>query len=92
MKFRVIPPGEFLMGSSEEEIAKLLEEAKELKTVERPESFIDRIPDEGPQHKVTLTKPFEVSIHEVTRGQFRKFVEQAKHKTDAEQSGKGGMG
>lgn len=31
--------------------------------------------DEGPQHTVTIAKPFAVGIHEVTVGEFRRFVE-----------------
>lgn len=89
MKFRVIPPGEFRMGSSEEEIARLLEEAREQ---EVDSWFIERIPLEGPQHHVTLTTPFAMSIHEVTRGQFRQFVESTGYKTDAEKDGNGGRG
>jgi len=88
MKFRVVPPGEFMMGSSKEEIAKLLAEAKQ----QQSQWSIERIPQEGPRHKVTLTKPFGVSIYEVTRGQFRQFVEATGYKTDAEKDGKGGFG
>jgi formylglycine-generating enzyme required for sulfatase activity len=40
--------------------------------------------DEGPPHKVTLTKGFYVGVHHVTVGQFRKFVEAANSKTEAE--------
>lgn len=86
MKLRVIPPGEFLMGSSEEEIAKLLKESK------LPVSADKRILNERPQHRVTLTKPFGLAIHEVTRGQFWKFVDATGCKTDAEKDGKGGIG
>ena len=90
MKFRVIPPGEFLMGSSEVEIANLEREANAMETPDR--WYIDRIPSEGPQHSVTLTKPFGLAIHEVTRGQFRQFVEVSGYKTDAERDGLGGYG
>lgn len=89
MKFRVIPPGEFLMGSSQEEIVKLMEEAK----VQGAAAWsVKLMPNEGPQHNVTLTKPFALGIHEVTRGQFRQFVEAKGYKTDAEKDGKGGNG
>jgi len=50
------------------------------------------IPGEGPQHQVRITKPFALSSHEVTRGQFRQFVEETGYKTEAEQDGKGGYG
>ena len=86
MKFRVIPPGEFLMGSNEEDVAKLSVDAKQQK------ALIVQIMTESPQHRVTLTKPFGMSIHEVTRGQFRQFVEANGYKTDAEKDGKGGSG
>jgi formylglycine-generating enzyme required for sulfatase activity/serine/threonine protein kinase len=89
MKFRVIPPGEFLMGSSEEEIAKLLTQAEE-QGLRR--WYTDRIRFEGAQHHVTLTKPFAMSIHEVTRGKFRQFVETTGYETDAEREGQGGSG
>lgn len=40
--------------------------------------------DEKPVHKVTLTKPFYLGKHEVTVGQFRRFVEASGYVTDAE--------
>ena len=39
---------------------------------------------EKPAHKVTLSKAFHMGRHEVTVGQFRRFVEAAGYKTDAE--------
>jgi formylglycine-generating enzyme required for sulfatase activity len=48
--------------------------------------------EEETQHQVTLTKPIYIGIHEVTVGQFRKFVEAEGYKTDAERDGKGGDG
>jgi formylglycine-generating enzyme required for sulfatase activity len=41
------------------------------------------------QFQVTLTKPFYLSKHEVTVGQFRRFVEAKKYKTDGEKNGGG---
>lgn len=89
MRFRVIPPGEFLMGNSEKELADLLAEAEKRSL---SAWIITRIPLEGPQHHVTLTKPFGMGVHEVTRGQFRQFVENAQYETDAEKDGQGGYG
>jgi formylglycine-generating enzyme required for sulfatase activity len=57
MKFAMIPPGEFLMGSPESE----------------PEAY--RF--EKPQHRVRITEPFYLGVHEVTIGQFRRFVDAA---------------
>jgi geranylgeranyl transferase type-2 subunit beta len=41
------------------------------------------------QHKVTLTRPFYLSVHETTVGQFRRFVEDEKYITDGERNGGG---
>ncbi|MEQ8786442.1 MAG: bifunctional serine/threonine-protein kinase/formylglycine-generating enzyme family protein [Pirellulaceae bacterium] len=90
MKFTVIPPGDFMMGSSDEEIQKLIEEAKEQS--EFFKVYSEWIPNEGPQHRVTLTKPFAMGVFEVTRGQFRQFVDATGYKTEAEKDGKGGYG
>jgi len=84
----LIPPGEFLMGSTTEEQARVMEEAKAAKA----QFAIGKIPGEGPQHRVRITKPFALSRHEVTRGQFRQFVKETGYKTEAERDGKGGYG
>jgi formylglycine-generating enzyme required for sulfatase activity len=88
MKFRIIPPGEFLMGINQEEMEKLVEAAKTLET----DWLAQSIPNSGPQHHVTLTKPLAMGIHEVTRRAFRQFVDATGFETDAEKDGKGGMG
>ncbi len=63
----VMPPGQFLMGSAQEESG--------------------RDADEGPRHWVTLSRPFAIGRCEVTRGQFRQFVEETHYRTQAEKSG-----
>jgi len=83
MKFRLIPPGEFMMGSTDKEIARLLKENWD-------EDWLERVPSEGPQHRVRIRRPFYVGIHEVAVGHFRAFVEATGYKTDAETDGKGG--
>ncbi len=72
MRLRLIPAGEFMMGSPEDEKG--------------------RGDEEGPQHRVRITKPFYIGITEVTVGQFRAFVEATGYKSDAERDEKGGWG
>jgi formylglycine-generating enzyme required for sulfatase activity len=84
----LIPPGEFLMGSTDEERARFLGLAKS----DNDQWAVKSIPSEGPQHPVRITKPFRLSRHEVTRGQFRQFVEEMDYRTEAERDGRGGGG
>jgi formylglycine-generating enzyme required for sulfatase activity len=49
-----------------------------------------RYDNEGPQHEVEITRPFYLGRYEVTRGQFRRFVEDTGYSTDAERDGEGG--
>ena len=85
MKLKLIPAGEFLMGSEQT--------TAELKKMGFYVEF-DGNDDERPQHRVKLTKPFYLSIHEVTLGQFLEYynADRQKHRTDAEKDGKGGGG
>ena len=45
-----------------------------------------------PQHRVWITRPFYLGVTEVTRGQFRRFVDETGYRTEAEKDGKGGWG
>ena len=49
-------------------------------TMGSPEGERGRHDDEGPQHQVTIPKPFAVSKYEVTVGQYAEFVRETKHK------------
>ena len=57
-----------------------------------PETDKDAEDDEKPQHRVRITRPFYLGVHEVTRGQFRRFVDDSGYQTEAEKDGKGGRG
>jgi len=49
-----------------------------------PETEVGRNADEGPQHKVKITKPFYLGKYEVTVGEFTKFTDAAIYRTEAE--------
>jgi formylglycine-generating enzyme required for sulfatase activity len=66
MKLALIPPGEFTMGSADEEIAAEIERAKGDK---------GRMSAEGPSHRVKITKPFYLAIYPVTQGEFEKVMD-----------------
>jgi len=54
MKLRLIPPGEFMMGS--------------------PESDEGRRDNEGPQHRVRITRPFYMGVYPVTQSQWASVI------------------
>jgi formylglycine-generating enzyme required for sulfatase activity/serine/threonine protein kinase len=78
-KMILIPPGEFLMGSSDEHV----ESALKLGEVE-DQGILDRVRYERPQHAVVITKPFWMGATEVTVGEFKKFTAATNYQTDAE--------
>ncbi len=84
----LIPPGEFLMGSTPEQnvVAKTMGEDDKIKP---DDYYFQRLPEEMPQHKVTISQPFLMGSTEVTVAQFRKFVEASKYITEAEKYGFG---
>ena len=63
MKFNLIPPGEFTMGSPPEEIEAAL------KAVSEAQGFQKFIHSEGPPHQIILTQPIYLGVHEVTQQQ-----------------------
>ncbi len=64
MKLVLIPAGEFMMGSGES--AEALGKACDL-----PAKLFK---DEHPQHRVKITKPFYLGVHEVTQSQYEKVM------------------
>jgi serine/threonine protein kinase len=82
MKFRLIPPGTYTMGTSSEEIATILPQV--------PEWAWDRVRSEAPPRLVQIPAPFYLATTEVTVGQFKQFVAAVGYKTVAETNGQGG--
>ena len=67
--FRLIPPGEFMMGSSAAEIEVAL------KQIEGDKAHWQQCANsESPPHKVVLTQPFYLGVYEVTQKQFQELT------------------
>ena len=76
MKLVLIPPGEFMMGSSPEAIV----------------DSAGHEMSERPPLRVRIMKPFYLGLHEVTRDTFRQFVEDQPYRTEGERDGQGSYG
>ncbi|HUG93583.1 MAG TPA: formylglycine-generating enzyme family protein, partial [Planctomycetaceae bacterium] len=88
MSLRLIPAGEFDMGTPPEDLAELPADSGWFFA----RWVADRRQAETPQHRVRITRPFYMSAHEVTVGQFRQFVEASAYRTRAESDPAGGFG
>ena len=83
MKLVLIPAGEFDMGAEED-----LDETLAAYPYCDPASLAG----ERPRHKVRITRPFYMGQHEVTLGQFLRFVEVTGYKTDMQREVKPSWG
>lgn len=82
MKLRLIPPGEFMMGSSPEDVMPAIQEDIKHGILK---DFATKVENSGlPQHKVRISRPYFVGACEVTVGQF-----QGVHKGDGLRHGRG---
>jgi len=98
MKLVLIPPGEFMMGSTKAETEEALKEVEERGLVGLDlhkrrlllNHFKQRLVFERSQHKVRITKPYYLAAHEVTVAQFMAFIEASGYRTEAETDGAGG--
>ncbi len=95
-RFRLIPPGEFMMGSTLEEVQKVQAEMKAF-AESKPEQHLASqgkdmhltlVATEYPQRRITITEPFYLAINEITVSQWAKFAETG-YLTDSEREGYG---
>jgi len=82
MKMVLIPPGEFMMGSTDEQVAEALKITEEGRTLDR----ISR--NERPRHRVVISKPFCIAMTEVNVRQYKTFCAAIGYRTEAEKSAK----
>ncbi len=84
--FARVPAGEFLMGSDEspQALAQAFPHAD-------PKRLTD-LADEAPVHRVRITRGFWLGAHEVTVGQFRRFLRESGYVPESVRDGTGGYG
>jgi serine/threonine protein kinase/formylglycine-generating enzyme required for sulfatase activity len=70
MKLALIPPGEFEMGVSKEVIE------EELKAPNIEGRYKDRLPGQGPAHRVRITRPFYLGTYLVTQAEYERVTGQ----------------
>ncbi len=83
MKLVLIPPGEFTMGSPRELIK------EELTTPGIEDWYKDRLPGEGPQHLVRISRPFYFSEYLVTQEEYQRVMGTNPSEFSATGNGKG---
>lgn len=86
MQFVLIPAGEFLMGSAESP------ESLEKAFPQYDPARFHQLDDEAPVHRVRITRSFYLGQHEVTVGQFRRFLELSGYQPESIADGTGGYG
>lgn len=86
MQMVLIPAGEFSMGNEAS-----VQELTRLYPAYEPRRLHD-LKDEAPAHRVRITKPFYMARHEVTVGQFRRFLAASGHVPESVADGTGAYG
>ncbi len=86
MSFSLIPPGEFDMGSSDQDVTNVMGMVRADGEGWEKNFIIAEIP----QHRVRITRPFYLGSREVTHGLFNKFVNERpnpkRYQVDAKKS------
>src|SRR5262249_43483756 len=88
MKLRLIPPGQFTMGTSEEQVEALVRRMTEEGATD---TAVRTTRDEAPARIGRVDGPYYGGVGEVTMAQFGAFVTEPRYRTDGERSGDGGF-
>ena len=72
MKLVLIPPGEFEMGSTPEEVTWALAEGKQENPTDK--YYFERLPTEAPRHRVKISKPFYLAMYQVIQAEYEKVM------------------
>jgi formylglycine-generating enzyme len=86
MRLVLIPAGKFKMGSSSSEKDRVMSQAAATKSQGAIQRAAEILTAEPNLIEVTISKPFYMSVTDVTRGQFAAFVAATGHVTDAEKA------
>ena len=86
MTFVLVPAGDFVMGNAEPPESMVLA----FPAYERRR--LDDLADERPAHRVKITRAFYLGQHEVTVGEFAKFIEESGYVPESIADGTGGYG
>ncbi|WP_145262637.1 bifunctional serine/threonine-protein kinase/formylglycine-generating enzyme family protein [Planctomycetes bacterium Pan216] len=87
MTMILIPPGVFQMGSEDSDKERLLKMLPPI-DAQQQQKRDQYVVSETPKHSVRISQPFYLGAHEVTRGQFRQFVERTGFTSEALSKGK----
>jgi formylglycine-generating enzyme required for sulfatase activity/tRNA A-37 threonylcarbamoyl transferase component Bud32 len=74
MRFVLIPPGEFDMGSTEEAVARVVEETKADKEEPWYPAYLGNLRSESPRHRIRISKPFYLGLCEVTQAEYQRVI------------------
>ena len=71
MPLLLIPPGEFDMGSTPDDVNWAMAEGKRNNA---KNWYFERVPDELPRHRVKITRPFYLGMYTVTQAEYQKVM------------------
>jgi len=72
MPLVLIPPGEFEMGATPEELQWALEEGRKKNPTDK--NYFERVASEAPRHQVKISTPFYLATDPVTQGEYQKIM------------------